>query len=251
MTQVSLNGRTVSGAVDVRTLSSGKENKLKSFDDLAMIQLRKNTRRTLQSVICLIVESLLLDRTPQDAGFVQNLIGRICLSADVVDSLFGSDPLDGIRSRLTMLTECLVLIFASPMQHIETEVTVDGQIPRALTETVLQITHELVAQALRCAPRNKSTGKIAISMVTSPNLRTLLTMTNSGAVHNQVLEQTWDFELIRALAAKVDGVVAIRNSVDLQVITISFANQYSAPVLRRDNGNHQNGDKIRMRHSLA
>jgi two-component sensor histidine kinase len=185
--------------------------------DIACRQLRQNTRLILQRIVCLIADSPTLGRTPQTAAFAQDLIGRICLSADLSDSLFDAAPLDGLKSRLLILANGLVRVFADPAQEITVEVTAEGNIPPALNNVILKITHELVANAVRHGMHWRGRGRIRIRLLRRAQGALRLTVSDNGNGFPPLIKHGDGLQLVQTLATRHGGVMTISSSAETAV----------------------------------
>jgi signal transduction histidine kinase len=185
--------------------------------EIACRQLRQNTRAILQRVVCLIADSPTLGRTPQSAAFAQDLIGRICLSADLSDSLFDAAPLDGLKSRLLILAKGLVRVFADPAQEIAVEVTAEGNIPSALNHVILRITHELVANAVRHGMHWRGRGRIRVRLTRRGQGPLRLTVSDNGNGFGTPIKHGEGLQLVQALAARHGGGMAISSALETTV----------------------------------
>lgn len=186
--------------------------------ELMLRQMRQNSRSTLQHIVNLIAGSQYFGQTPRGIAFAEDLISRICLSAKLSDSLFGSQTLEGIRARLLMLGNGLVRVFSKPTQEIKLEVSVEGRHPIELTDLLLQITHTVVSSIIKHEMRERKSGTIQIQLLTNPDEGTTLTLSNDGIAYPGMAAAGGMLDLLRDLATTQCGVVEHISSGDTQII---------------------------------
>lgn len=207
MTKLSADAGPMGHALPNISFSADKPAPCLADTELALRQIRQNTRSTLQHIVNLIAGSQYFGNTPRGIAFAEDLISRICLSAKLSDSLFGSHPLEGPRARLQMLANGLVRVFAKPLQEIKVDVSVEGRHPPELTDLLLQITHAVVGSFVRHEMREKQAGTIKISLITISDEGTTLTIMNDGTANPAMAAAGGMLDLLRDLAAAQCGVV--------------------------------------------
>jgi two-component sensor histidine kinase len=133
-------------------------------DVLPMRLLRHHTKNALQRIIAQVANTD-LRATPEGNTLADEIERRIRLSARISDALFGLTetpaPLD---VRLSTLCHAVVELMADPVQTIQTSVTIAGRCPASLTATVLQITHEMVTNAVKHGLHMRLTGQIEVAL---------------------------------------------------------------------------------------
>jgi two-component sensor histidine kinase len=150
-------------------------------EELDLRQLRHHTKNALQRILGLIAQAPGLHDTPEGERIALELEQRIQLSATISNALFGLTRAPGSMSdRLNTLGSSVIELLHDPAQLIGLEVSVRGQCPAALRETVLRVAHELIGNAVKHGMRGRRTGRIAIRLDSSHPGRTRLTVTDDG-----------------------------------------------------------------------
>ncbi len=133
-------------------------------DALSMRLLRHHTKNALQRIIAQVANTD-LRTTPEGNTLADEIEHRIRLSARISDALFGLTeapaPLD---ARLNALCQAVVELMADPVQTIQTNVQITGRCPPPLTATVLQITHEMVTNAVKHGLHMRLAGEIRVTL---------------------------------------------------------------------------------------
>lgn len=147
--------------------------------DIDLRQLRHHTKNTLQRILGLISEAPGLCDTPAGEKIAQELEYRIALSATISDALFGltSAPA-GMAERVRQLAGAVVDMMRDPDQAIRIGVSVRGCCPAELRETVLRSAHELIGNAVKHGMNGRSSGRIAVRLLTGEVCTTLVVSDN-------------------------------------------------------------------------
>ncbi len=149
--------------------------------DIDMRQLRHHTKNTLQRILGLIAEAPGLSDTPAGEKIAQDLEYRISLSANISNALFGLTSVPGsMGERLRQLAGALVEMMRGSDQTIRIGVSVRGRCPAQLREGVLRTTHELVGNAVKHGMKGRSTGRIAVRLISDCHGTTLTVADNGG-----------------------------------------------------------------------
>jgi len=179
-------------------------------NDIAFRQLRHNTRNALQRIICLISEAPELAALPQGAALAQTLIGRICLSSALADSLYAvTQPHENIAKRLQASGRSLVRLFGASDQSIDVETSVSLNCQGHFADVVTQITHELVGNALKHGLRGRKVGAIMISLGNDRVGNVILTVADNGIGFPRQARRGEGLRLAQDLAAGCAGVIIL------------------------------------------
>ncbi|MGE4481245.1 ATP-binding protein [Acidocella sp.] len=140
----------------------------------------------------------------------QDLIDRICLSADIADALFSVLSVHGgIEARLRLLTRALVRVFSAPGQDIEIRIDVDTDPWKHHAEIILQITHELVSNAVRHGLRGYMTGTIAIMLQRGRHDAVRLIVSDNGRGFAARAEPGEGLRIVQDLVARNGGTLTL------------------------------------------
>jgi two-component sensor histidine kinase len=148
--------------------------------EIDLRQLRHHTKNTLQRILGLIATAPGLCDTPAGEKIARDLEYRISLSAEISNALFGltSAP-GGIAGRLRQLGGAVVEMMKDADQVIRVGVSVRGTCPAGLNDAVLRTAHELLGNAVKHGMRGRSSGRIAIRLVTEGDC-TMLSVADNG-----------------------------------------------------------------------
>jgi two-component sensor histidine kinase len=174
-------------------------------DELDLRQLRHHTKNALQRILGLIAQAPGLHATPEGEQIAIELEQRIQLSATISNALFGLTRAPGsMTERLRSLGNGVIDMLRDPSQMIRLEVSVHGQCPATLRETVLRVAHELVGNAVKHGMHGRRSGLIAIRLEAGPT-RTRLTVTDDGRGFNGSYGKGEGLSLARGLAEQHRG----------------------------------------------
>lgn len=149
--------------------------------DIDLRQLRHHTKNALQRIIGLVSQAPGLLDTPQGAHIAAELERRIQLSASISDALFGLTRAPAsMTDRLRTLCANVADLLSDPTQMIQVGVSVRGECPPHLRDTVVRVTHELMGNALKHGMRRRARGRITVRLHSEPDGRTRLTVTDDG-----------------------------------------------------------------------
>ncbi len=149
-------------------------------DEIDLRQLRHHTKNTLQRIIGLIAEAPGLCNTPAGEKIAQELEYRIGLSANISNALFGLTNAPGsMAERLRQLAGAVVDMMRDADQVIRVGVSVRGTCPAVLREAVVRSAHELLSNAVKHGMKGRSTGRIAVRLVSDGGV-TVLSVVDNG-----------------------------------------------------------------------
>ncbi len=142
--------------------------------------LRHHTKNALQRILAQC-ENVNLRATREGAALSDEIQRRIMLSVNISDALFGMTTAPAnFEDRIKTLVNCTVSMLCDPSQKIRTETEIIGQCPRPLATLVLQVTHELVGNAVIHGMYRRSIGRIHVSLRVSSNARLHLAVEDDG-----------------------------------------------------------------------
>ena len=176
-------------------------------ETLDMRQFRHQTKNALQRILGVLMA------TPQDAGgaWIEDVARRIRLSAEISNALFGLTQSPGpMQVRLERLAAAVVALMSGPGQVIGVQVLVDGDCPAALRCGVIQVAHELIANAMKHGFHARAQGTLRITLSSPQGLPTRLLVSDdgwglgAGSTHGEGLG------IAEALALRLGGTVRLR-----------------------------------------
>jgi len=177
---------------------------------LDLRQLRHHTKNALQRILGLIAQAPGLHDTPQGERIALELEQRIQLSATISNALFGLTRSPGpMTERLRSLGNSVADLLRDPAQVIRVEVSVRGQCPAGLRETVLRVAHELVGNAVKHGMRGRDEGRIVLRLESGQPGRTRLTVTDDGRGFSGCHRGGEGLSLARSLAEQCRGSLRI------------------------------------------
>jgi two-component sensor histidine kinase len=151
-----------------------------SAEEIDIRQLRHHTKNTLQRLIGLLSDVPGLTDTPAGEKLARELEYKIQLSAEISNALFGLTSAPGsMAERLRNLAGAMVELMRDPDQVIRTGVSVKGCCPPELREAVVRTAHELIGNAMKHGMKGRTTGRIAVRLVSEAG-ETTLTITDNG-----------------------------------------------------------------------
>lgn len=184
---------------------------------MALLQLRRHTRILLQQIVSIIANAPALKTTPNGASLAQSLMSRICLAADVHDSLMGSEPLDGIRFRLECLARGIVTIFCDSETRYQVMVACQVAVPARMQDTVLQMTFELVRSIVLAEPQAADFNRIDIDLSPEAECTFILKVSTdqTGLPDKQNFNESMTF--VKQLASSNNADLKIKSDIGLAV----------------------------------
>jgi two-component sensor histidine kinase len=157
----------------------GPEDDDATGQEIDLRQLRHHTKNTLQRILGLIADAPGLCDTPQGEKIAQELEYRICLSATISNALFGLTGAPGsMAERLRQLAGAVVDMMRDADQIIRVGVSVRGCCPAKLRDAVVRTTHELIGNAVKHGMKGRSSGRIAVRLVSNGDCTTLTVIDN-------------------------------------------------------------------------
>lgn len=179
--------------------------------DIDLRQLRHHTKNALQRIMGIVAQAPGLLETPQGAHIARQLERRIQLSAAISDALFGLTRAPAsMTDRLRSLCGNLVELLADPTQVIQVGVSVRGECPIALRDTVVRIAHELVGNAVKHGMRRRSRGRITVRVRCDADGCTRLTVTDDGNGFHGKPRFGEGLNVAQTLADQHGGVLTLR-----------------------------------------
>jgi two-component sensor histidine kinase len=174
-------------------------------EDIDLRQLRHHTKNALQRILGLIAEAPGLCDTPAGEKIAQELEHRIALSANISNALFGLTGAPGsMAERLRRLSGAVVDMMRGADQVIRVGVSVRGHCPPALREALLRSAHELLGNAVKHGMKGRSTGRIAVRLVSECDT-TVLTVIDNGWGFSGEPRSGEGLTLARSFAARHGG----------------------------------------------
>ncbi|MGE0224876.1 MAG: ATP-binding protein [Acetobacteraceae bacterium] len=181
-------------------------------EDIDLRQLRHHTKNALQRIIGLVAQAPGLADTPEGAQIARQLERRIQLSAAISDALFGlTRAPEAMTDRLRSLCGYLVELLSDPAQIVQVGVSIRGECPVHLRETVLRVAHELVGNAVKHGMRRQRRGRIAVRLHTEPGVYTRLTVIDDGHGFHGRPKEGEGLTLARLLAEENGGSVSLES----------------------------------------
>ncbi|MDB5415818.1 MAG: sensor histidine kinase [Rubritepida sp.] len=177
--------------------------------DLPLRLLRHHTKNTLQRILAEVV--LVDDKrlSPEGGRILRDIERRIMLSAVVSDALFGmTDAPKPMEFRLRSLCKGTIELLSNPDQIIRLELTVEGECPAELRETVLRAMHEMVGNAIKHGLHERMLGRIKVRL-TSTSARTRLCVEDDGWGFATQYDAGEGLGLTSALAEQHGGVSSL------------------------------------------
>lgn len=183
-----------------------------SESQIDLRQLRHHTKNALQRILGLVSQAPGLLDTPEGASIAAQLERRIQLSASISDALFGLTCAPAsMTDRLRTLCANVVELLSDPAQVIQIGVSVRGECPAHLRDTVVRVTHELVGNAIKHGMRRRVRGRITVRLHTDADGRTRLTVTDDGNGFHGRPRFGEGLSVARALADEFGGVLGLRS----------------------------------------
>lgn len=179
--------------------------------DIDLRQLRHHTKNALQRIMGLVAQAPGLLDTPQGTHIARQLERRIQLSAAISDALFGLTRAPAsMTDRLRSLCGNLVELLADPSQVVQVGVSVRGECPAHLRDTVVRVTHELVGNAVKHGMRRRNRGRITVRLHSDADGRTKLTVTDDGNGFHGQPKYGEGLSVARTLADQFGGRLTLR-----------------------------------------
>ncbi|UFN50960.1 ATP-binding protein [Roseomonas sp. OT10] len=181
-------------------------------EQVAMRQLRHQTKNALQRILGQVWKVRELQRTREGQQLLDEVEQRIQLSAEISNALFGLTRRPApMEERLRHLCESTVALLADADQTIRLEVTVAGDCPEALRGTVLRVAHEMVGNAVKHGMHVRLLGRITVRLESDAEA-TRLTVRDDGWGPAPAGPAEGDGEglaLVAALAAQHGGTASL------------------------------------------
>jgi two-component sensor histidine kinase len=220
-------------------------------DELDLRQLRHHTKNALQRILGLIAQAPGLHATPEGEQIAMELEQRIQLSAAISNALFGLTHAPGpMTERLRSLGSSVIDLLRDPAQAIGLEVSVRGQCPPALRETVLRVAHELIGNAVKHGMRGRPRGCITIRLDSGPPGRTRLTVTDNGRGLTGVFRGGEGLGVASGLAEQHHGSLRVASDA-VTVAVLELPHDESASVNRRRDSYHETGSEMQSARSIC
>jgi two-component sensor histidine kinase len=179
-------------------------------NETAFRQLRRSTRSTLQRIICLIYEAPEFAALPGGQALAEELAGRIRASAELADSFHAvTQPHGGISVRLRTLGRSVVRLCGARRQLIDVRVRASLDCGGRFADTLMQIAHELIINAMQHGLRGLRTGTIEISLDHDHNGIVTLAVVDTGRGCAAHCARDEGLRLVEDLAAVYGGQVLL------------------------------------------
>ena len=189
--------------------------------DIDLRQLRHHTKNTLQRILGLIAEAPGLCDTPAGEKIAQELEYRIGLSASISNALFGLTSAPGsMGERLRQLAGAVTEMMRDADQIIRVGVSVRGNCPPALRDTVLRSAHELLGNAVKHGMKGRAHGRIAVRLISDSD-STILTVIDNGWGFSGSPRSGEGLALARGFAARHGGSLTL-DGIDGTVATLAL-----------------------------
>ena len=189
--------------------------------ELDLRQLRHHTKNALQRIIALCADAPGLGDTPQGERIVQELEYRIGLSATISDALFGlTDSPGPMADRLRRLAGAVVEMMRDADQAIRVGISIRGTCPISLRDAVLRSAHELISNAVKHGMKRRSSGRIAVRLVSDDRCTTLTVLDNGWGFAGK-LRNGEGLALARRFAARHEGSLSMHGD-DGTVATLAL-----------------------------
>jgi two-component sensor histidine kinase len=190
-------------------------------EEIDLRQLRHHTKNALQRILGLIAQAPGLCDTPAGEKIAQELEHRIALSAKISNALFGLTNAPGsMADRLRLLAGSVVDMMRDADQVIRVGVSVRGHCPPALREAVVRTAHELLGNAVKHGMKGRSTGRIAVRLISDRDT-TVLTVSDNGWGLNGSPRAGEGLSMARSFAAEHGGSLEL-DGVDGTVATLEL-----------------------------
>ncbi|WP_426956349.1 ATP-binding protein [Muricoccus radiodurans] len=183
-------------------------------DDLPLRLLRHHTKNALQRILAEVAQARGAEATPAGRRMIAEVERRIRLSAAVSDALFGLTRAPrGLEDRLRSLCEATVELLGDPDQIIRLEVTVAGECPPSLQETLLRAAHEMVGNAVKHGLHMRLLGRIVVRL-DMDGARSRLSVEDDGWGFAGTRDEGQGLDLLRSLAAQHGGTARLGRITD-------------------------------------
>ncbi len=180
--------------------------------DIDIRQLRHHTKNALQRIMGLVSAAPGLCDTPQGEHIARQLERRIQLSAAISDALFGlTQAPASMTDRLRSMCSNVVELMSDPTQVVQTGVSVRGDCPAHLRDSVVRITHELVANAMKHGMRRRSRGRVTVRLHSDANGHTRLTVIDDGNGFHGKPAMGEGLHVAQMLADEFGGTLSLRS----------------------------------------
>lgn len=179
--------------------------------DIDLRQLRHHTKNALQRIMGLVAQAPGLCDTPAGEHIARQLERRIQLSAAISDALFGLTRAPAsMTDRLRSLCANVVELMSDPAQTVQIGVSVRGECPVEVRDSVVRVAHELVANAMKHGMRNRPRGRISVRLVAEAGGPTRLTVADDGHGFQGRPRFGEGLSVARMLAEQHEGELSLR-----------------------------------------
>lgn len=179
-------------------------------DQLAMRQLRHQTKNALQRIISQVETRASLAGSAGSRALAEDVRRRIMLTASIADALFGLTASPGaLADRLQLLGESVIALLGDPDQVLRLAVAAEATCRPGLDSVLLRIAHEFLGNAVKHGMHQRLTGRIEIEVIE-----------RDGTVRLRVRDDGWGcgafpapgegLRVARALARQAGGWIEMR-----------------------------------------
>lgn len=210
------NPATTQPARPLWSLALNTEARLPTIapQDLPLRLLRHHTKNALQRILS---EVVMVDdtRLSGEGGRLLRDIGRrIMLSATVSDALFGMTGAPRpMEERMRSLGKATIELLGNPDQIIRLELSIEGDCPEHLRETVLRGASEMIGNAVKHGMTDRMLGRIRVRLDSGSRMTTLH-VEDDGWGFVTIQDSGEGLGLTQALAEQHGGRSSVRRTGD-------------------------------------
>ena len=191
-------------------------------DQLAMRQLRHQSKNALQRLLCQVSGFAGQQRDPAGRALAADLERRIVLSASLSDALFGMTRApDPLAVRLEALCRAVVGLLSDGDQMLAVSVDVGGAVPGALDDVLVRIAHELVGNAVKHGMTLRMVGQIRVRVQVTPGL-VVMTVADDGWGFCGSAGRGEGLSIAHSLAERHGGMLQLCRSGEMTVATLQL-----------------------------
>lgn len=145
-----------------------------SPQELPLRLLRHHTKNALQRILSQIVMVDDSRLSPEAERLLRDVGRRIMLSVTVSDAMFGLTAAPRpMEERLRALGKGTIELLSDPDQILRLDLTVEGDCPEHLRETVMRGANEMIANAVKHGMQGRMLGRIRLRLDSGSRMTTL------------------------------------------------------------------------------